>query len=329
MKKIIAVCALALAVLIFASLAYAQKAGKVRRIGFLSVFSSSDLRSVQFHKAFRKGLRELGWVEGKNIHIEYRWMAGRRERLPALAKNLLSQKVEIIVVHGGKPAQIVQRMNKTIPIVMAEASEAVGRGIVKSLARPGGNITGLTSIQTDLAAKRLELLKEIVPSLSRLAVLWNPKGPASRHTWKGLKLLSRKLGIELHSMEAKSPDDFDKAFMNAARVGVDAITTTPAALFVINRHRIVKLAEKYRLPAIYHAIGFVKIGGLISYTRDTADLYHRAAAYVDKILKGAKPADLPVEQPTKFYLTINLKTAKALGITIPPGVLMQATRVIR
>ncbi len=308
----------------------AQEAERIRRLGFLTVFSASHSGSARWQKAFRQGLRDHGWVPGKNITIEYRWMAGRRELLPKFAAQLIDLNVEVIIVHGGAPARIAQRASKTIPIVMAEASDAVGRGIVESLARPGGNITGLTSINVELFAKRLELLKAIVPNLSRVAVLWTPKSPASRHAWKETQLPARQLGIQLHSMEVRSPDELEKAFEDAARAGVGALAGTPGVLATFDQKRISDLAAKHRLPTIYSGSDWVTdAGGLMSYATNYNDLYRRAATYVDKILKGAKPEDLPVEQPRKFDIVINLKTAKVLGLTIPPEILIQATKVIK
>jgi len=244
--------------------------------------------------------------------------------LPDLAAELLRHKVEIVVVEGGEAARVVQQMSKTIPIVMAEATGPVERGLVQSLARPGANITGLSLSPLELIGKRLELLKEIVPKLSRMAVLWNPRSPAATLAWKEIQLPARQLGVQLHSLEVRSPDDFDKAFEEATRVRADALT-----MFSLGDYkRIADLAAKSRLPSIHWARAFAESGGLLAYGPDVADLFRRAAAYVDKILKGAKPGDLPVEQPTKFELVINLKTAKALGLTIPPTVLLRADQVI-
>jgi len=308
----------------------AQEAERIRRLGFLSVFSDSHSGSARWQEAFRQGLRDHGWVPGKNITIEYRWMAGKRKRLPGLAAELLRLNVEVIVVHGGAAARAVQRLSKTIPIVMAEASDALGRGIIKSLARPGGNITGLTSINAELGAKRLELLKAIVPNLSRVAVLWTPRSPASRHAWQETQVPAGQLGIQLHSMEVRSSDDLEKAFKDAARAGAGALAGTPGVLASFDQKLISNLAAKHRLPTIYSGSDWVTdAGGLMSYATNYNDLYRRAATYVDKILKGAKPADLPVEQPRKFDIVINLKTAKALSLTIPPEVLMRADKVIK
>ncbi len=328
MKAIFAVFTTVLAILAWNHPAAGQQQEKVRRIGFLSVFSQSHSGSQRWHQAFRQGLRDLGWIAEKNIRIEYRWMERRRERVPLLADELLSLKVEIIVVHGGHPARVVQRKSKTLPIVMAEASDAVGRGIVQSLARPGGNITGLTSITPVLAAKRLELLKEIVPGLARVAVLWTPKSPASRYAWKVIQRPAQQLGLGLHSTELRNPADLAKAFDDAVKVGVGALIGTSGVTVHFGRKRITDLVAKSRLPAIYVSAATVVAGGLMSYNRDAADLYRRAATFVDKILRGAKPADLPVEQPTKFDLVVNLKTAKALGITVPRSILLRADEVI-
>jgi len=308
----------------------AQEAERIRRLGFMSVFSASHTGSVRWQEAFRQGLRDHGWVPGKNITIEYRWMAGKRERLPEFAAQLVALNLDVIIVHGGAPARFAQRASKTIPIVMAEASDAVGRGIVESLARPGGNITGLTSINVELFAKRLELLKAIIPNLSRVAVLWTPKSPASRHAWKETQLPAKELGIQLHSMEVRSPNDLDKAFQAATGAGAEALVGTPGVLATFDQKRISDLAVASRLPTIYSGSDWVTdAGGLMSYATNYDDLYRRAAAYVDKILKGSKPADLPVEQPKKFDLVINLKTAKKLGITIPTSILYRADKVIK
>lgn len=329
MSKKITAFVLVLAILTSARFAKAQEPGEIRRIGFLSVLSASSSRSMRLYETLRQALRNLGWIEGKNISIESRWMAGKRERLPALAEELLRLKVEVVVVHGGHPARLVQQMNKTIPIVMAEASDAVGRGIIQSLAHPGGNITGLTSIQAELGAKRLELLKEIVPDLSRVAMLWTPKSPASRYEWKEIQPLARQLGLQLHSIQLRRLDDLDKTLEDTVKVGVGALAVTSGVSTHFDRKRITDLAAKHHLPIITTDHYYVDAGALMSYTRDTADLFRRAATYVDKILKGAKPADLPVQQPVKFNLVVNLKTAKTLGITIPPTVLYQATKVIQ
>ncbi len=304
----------------------AQQAEKVYRIGYLSVRSRE--REKNYLPAFQEGLKELGYVEGKNIVIDYRWVHGKRERLPAMATELIRLKVELIVTGGGAAARAAQQASKTIPIVMAEATSPVARGLVQSLARPGGNITGLSLRPPEVFGKMLELLKETVPNLSRVAVLWNPKGPASTLGWNAIQSPARRMGVQLHSMEVRSPDDLDKAFQAATRAGADGLLTTPGAVRG-SRKRILDLAAKSRLPAIHHSAVWARRGGLMGYGASLADLYRRAATYVDKILKGAKPADLPVEQPMKFLLYVNLKTAKLLGLTIPPSILYRADKVIK
>jgi putative ABC transport system substrate-binding protein len=305
----------------------AQQAGKIPRIGLLSPFSPSA--TEPWHQAFRHGLRDLGWVEGQNISIEYRYAEGRRDRLPDLAADLVRLKVDIIVVDSTSPAVAAKNATRAIPIVVASGSDTVASGLVKSLARPGGNITGLDQMAPELGGKRLELLKEIVPTLSRVAVLWNPQNPASTLNWKELQLPARQLGVQLHSLEVRSPGDFDKAFEEVTRARAGALAIMPDPVFVTNLKRIADLAAQSRLPSIFHLREFVDSGGLVAYGPDRADLFRRAATYVDKILKGANPSDLPVEQPTKFELVINLKTAKALGLTIPQSLLLRTDQVIQ
>ncbi len=304
----------------------AQAPAKVRRIGLLSSFSPSD--TALWHQAFRQGLRDRGWVEGKNISIEYRYAEGSSDRLPDLATELVRLKVDIIVTAVTTDALVAKNATRAIPIVMAAASDPVATGLVESLARPGGNITGLSQMSPQLAGKRLELLKEIVPKLSRVAVLWNPQRASSTLTWKELQLPARQLGIQLHSLEVRSPDDLDKAFEDATRARAGALVITGDPVIVTNLRRIAGLAAKSRLPSIFQITEFADSGGLVSYGPDRSDMYRRAATYVDKILKGAKPGELPIEQPTKFEMVINMKTAKALGIKIPQSILVQTTRVI-
>jgi putative ABC transport system substrate-binding protein len=311
-----------------AAMAQAQQPGKIPRIGLLSPFSPSD--TAHWHEAFRQGLRDLGWVEGKNISIEYRYAEGRNDRLPDLVTDLLRLKVDIIVASVGTDALVAKHATKTIPIVMASAGDPVGVGLVESLARPGGNVTGLSQMAPDLAGKRLELLKEIVPKLSRVAVLWRPEGAAtSPLAWKESQLPAQALGLQLHSMEVRNSNDFDKAFEEATRARAGALAILPDPLFVTNLKRIAELAAKSRLPSIFHLSEFVDSGGLVTYGPDRSDLFRRAATYVDKILKERKPADLPVEQPMKFELVINLKAAKQIGLTIPPNVLARADKIFR
>jgi putative ABC transport system substrate-binding protein len=291
----------------------------------LSPFVAAD--AAPWHEAFRQGLRELGWIEGKNIGIEYRYAKAPAD-LPALAAELVQLKVDVIVTSatGTLPAKEATR---TIPIVMASNADPVVMGMVASLARPGGNVTGLSQISSELAGKRLELLKQIVPNLSRVAVMWNPGGRGSTVNWQEMQLPARSLGLELHSLETRNPSDFDQAFADASRAHVGALAIMPNPLFAGNLRRIADLAIKRRLPAIFNLREFADSGGLITYGPNRTAEFRRAATYVDKILKGAKPSDLPVEQPTKFELVINLKTAKALGLTIPQPLLLRADELIQ
>jgi putative tryptophan/tyrosine transport system substrate-binding protein len=309
-----------------AVLAHAQQARKVPRVGLLSPFSSSD--TALWHQAFLQGLRDLGWIEGKTIIIEYRYAEGRNDRLPELVADLIRFKVEIIVTAVTNDTLAAKNATREIPIVMVAAGDPVATGIVESLARPGGNITGLSQMNPELIGKRLELLKEIVPELSSVAVLWNPEDPISILGWNEIQLPARKLGVEAHSLQVRSSGDLDKAFDAAARTRVGALVIMPNPVFVTNLKRIADFATQNRLPSIFHLREFADAGGLVSYGVDRSDLFRRAATYVDKILKGANPADLPIEQPTKFELVVNLKTAKALGLAVPPSVLARADEVI-
>jgi putative tryptophan/tyrosine transport system substrate-binding protein len=317
-------CGMLFALCLFAE---AQQPAKVPRIGLLSPFSPSA--TALWHQAFLQGLRDLGWVEGKNISIEYRYAEGRRDRLPDLVADLVHLKVDIIVASVNTDALVAKKATSTIPIVMASAGDPVATGLVDSLARPGGNITGLSQMAPEMAGKRLELLKEIVPKLSRVAVLWNPQGTTSTLNWKEIQLPARELGVQLHSLEVQSLNNFDKAFEDATRARAGALSIMPDQLFAGNLKWIADLAIKSRLPSIFHLSEFADSGGLVAYGPDRSDQFRRAATYVDKILKGTKPADLPVEQPMKFEFVINLKTAKALNLTIPQSVLFRADRVIR
>ncbi len=327
MNRKIVICLLTTALLSPVPFVDAQQPGKIPRIGLLSPFSPSA--TALWHQAFRQGLRDLGWVEGKNISIEYRYAEGRSDRLPELAADLVRLKVNIIVAAVNTDALAAKNATRTIPIVVASAGDPVAIGLVASLAHPGGNITGLSQISPELAGKRLELLKEIVPKLSRVAVLWNPQGTTSPLSWKEIQLPARELGVQLHSLEVRSSSDFDKAFEDATRARAGALAIMPDPLFAGNLKRIADLAAKSHLPSIFHLTEFVDSGGLVAYGVDRSDQFRRAATYVDKILKGTKPADLPVEQPTKFELVINLKTAKQIGLTIPPNVLARADKVIK
>jgi putative ABC transport system substrate-binding protein len=276
-------------------------------------------------------LRDLGYVEGRDFVIEFRDAKGTPERLPALAAELVALMVDVIVASGKPHALAAKQATRTIPIVFVVGFDPVVDGLVTSLARPGGNATGLSSLGSELVTKRLELLTQAVPGVSRVAGLWQPGALGERMEKDMLKeaeVAARALGVRLQFVEARGPADFDRAFSDMTRARVDALTLLTSTTFLSERRRLVALAAKNRLPALYPAREYVDAGGLMAYGADFADLYRRAATYVDKILKGAKPADLPVEQPTKFELVINLKTAKSLGLTIPPSVLSRADQLI-
>jgi putative ABC transport system substrate-binding protein len=275
-------------------------------------------------------LRELGWVEGQNLVIEYRSAEGRFDRLPELAAELVRLKVDVIVAAPTPGALAAKKATATVPIVGVSLTEPVGVGLIASLARPGGNVTGVAySVGTDIFGKDLALLKEVVPKVRRVAVLSNPDGPVQPLTISNVKAAARSLGLELQLVEARGPGDFDRAFAAMAKERVGALFVVTDPVFIPHRARLVSLAAKSRLPSIFTQRADVEAGGLLSYGPSFADMYRRAAAYVDKILKGARPADLPVEQPTKFELVINLKTAKTLGLTIPPSLLQRADEVIQ
>jgi putative ABC transport system substrate-binding protein len=308
--------------------AEAQQAGKVARIGWLG---DSPAASPHLDEAFRQGLRDLDYVEGRNVVIEYRWAEGKFERLPALAAELVALKVDVILAGTVLAAVAAKQAIRTIPIVFAAVADPLGSGLVTSLARPGGNVTGLSVLSPELVGKRLEQLKQALPGVSRVAVLWQPGAFGERteqDMLKAAEVAARALGVRLQFVEARGPTDFDRAFSDMTRAHAGALTVLPSPMFLNERRRLVDLAAKHRLPAGYPWREGADAGGLISYGPSLADLYRRAATYVDKILKGAKPGDLPVEQPTKFELVINLKTAKALGLTIPPSLLHRADQVI-
>ena len=274
-------------------------------------------------------MRERGYEEGKNIGIEWRFGDSKLDRLPALAVELVGLKVAVIVTGGTAPTRAAKEATSTIPIVMAQDNDPVASGVVASLARPGGNITGLTNFAPELSSKRLEILREVVPKLSRVAVLGLSSGPTSALVMKELEPAARVMGVKLQYLNILEPEDVETAFRAAAEGRADGLTTFASVMVVSQRARIVELAAKNRLPGIYHNSQFAEIGGLMFYGVNVLDLDRRAALYVDKILKGAKPADLPVEQPTKFEFVINLKTGKQIGLTIPPNVLARADRVIK
>jgi putative ABC transport system substrate-binding protein len=309
-------------------LARAQQAKKIPRIGWLE-HSSPNPEVLRLIELFRQGLRDLGWFEGQNVAIEYRYAEGKTERLSELAAELVRLKVDCIVTAGGQPTEAAQQATKTIPIVMAVSGDPVAQGFVASLARPGGNITGLSILSPELSGKRLELLKEAVPGLARVGVLRIPP-KAHIQAWKELEAAARSLRLKLQPLEVRGPDDLAKLFQAAVKERAQGLLTLPHALFARDyRTMIVELAAKHRLPVMYDHKEFSKVGGLMSYGPDVDDNFRRAAVYVDKILKGTKPADLPVEQPMKFEFIINLKAAKQIGVTIPPNVLVRADKVIR
>jgi putative ABC transport system substrate-binding protein len=329
MVRIVRTSGFVLAALILPLLqsAGAQQAEKVPRIGYLSGSPPSSI--AERIEAFRQGLRELGYMEGKNIVLEWRSAEGKRDRLPALATELVHLKVDLIVTAGPLVTRAVKQATSTIPIVMAQDPDPVGNGFVASLARPGGNITGLSRIAPGLTGKQLELLKEIVPKLSRVAVFGTSTRPGNAQTLREVELAAGAFGVKVQFLDILSPKDIETAFQAAVKERADgALWFVTGSIGNPHRKKIADLAVSSRLPVIYFQRVDVEVGGLMTYGVNVVELHRRAAVYVDKILKGAKPADLPVEQPTKFELVINLKTAKALGLKIPAHVLMEADRVI-
>ncbi len=307
--------------------AHAQQPTKIPRIGFLITSSPSAI--VPRMDAFRQGLRELGYVEGKNIVIERRHAEGKFDQLPALAAELVGLKVDVIVTSGPTATRPAKNATSTIPIVMTFDDDPVGSGFVASLARPGGNITGLSTLSPEISGKQLELLKEIVPKLGRVAVIGTSSRQGTEQTLKEMEPAAGAFGVKLQYLDVQNPKDIESVFRAASQGRVDAVLVVQSPVFNSQRAQIAELAVKSRLPAAYPRGEFVEAGGLMSYGVSQTDLDKRAAGYVDKILKGAKPAELPVEQPTKFELVINLKAAKQIGLTIPPNVLARADRVIR
>jgi len=308
----------------------AQQSRRVFRIGILGNVPLTAPEGALLWGAFIQGLRELGYVEGQNITIEYRSSDGKYERLPDLAADLVRLKVDVIVVPAPQNALAAKNVTRTIPIVMASAGDPVADGLVASLARPGGNITGLSGlVGPEIGGKRLGLLKEAVPTVSRVAFLSNPANPPSAAYLGETKTAARSVKVQLQMLEAREPGEFERAFAAMTRERVDALLVLNDGMFLIHRTQIAVLAAKQRLPTMFGGREYVDAGGLMSYAASGRDNFRRAATYVDKILKGAKPADLPVEQPTKFELVLNLRTAKALGLTIPPSLLQRADEVIQ
>ena len=311
----------AVVLLAVAVIAEAQQQTKVTKIGWLSVSGGRD--------DYKKALRALGYIEGKNIAFEYRSAEGEPGRFPALADELVRLKVDLIVANATTAALAAKNATRTIPIVFTSGGDPVAVGLIDSLARPGGNLTGFSNISSELAGKRLEFLKETVPKLSRIAVMWDPQNPGSAQQWKESQLPARELALQLHSIEVSRADKFEAAFKEAVNVRTAALAVMASPFFYSNQKQLTDLAIKNRLPVTYPREEFVTGGGLMSYGSDRSESFRRAALMVDKILKGAKPADLPVEQPTKFELVINLKTANQIGLPIPPSVLARADRVIK
>jgi len=323
-NTLIALAALSAAAGSRASLA--QQQGKVWRVGFLSLTSASV--ASQNTGAFLKGMRELGYVEGKNLVIEWRFADGKFERLPGLAAELVQLKVDVIVAAASPAISVAQKATATIPIVMASTGDPVGSGFVKSLARPGGNITGLSNMGGDIGPKLFDLLHSVVPNLSRVAVLVSPTSTTYRAISEGVQAAAQKAGVKTLVAEASTPQEIENAFSMMARENTGAVIVGATPFFTLQRPQIAELAIKYRMPSIFGTRAYVEAGGLMSYGQNIANNYWRAATYVDKILKGAKPGDLPVEQPVTLELVVNLKTAKALGLAIPQTILLRADEVI-
>jgi putative ABC transport system substrate-binding protein len=313
--------------LVAARPAQAQPSEKAGRVGFLGF--NDETASKAFIEAFRQGLRDLGYIERKNIFIEYRWAEGKPDRLPKLANELVELKVDVIFAAAALSVRAARNATQTTPIVFEMLADPVSAGFVDSLARPGANLTGIAGLAPELSGKRLELLKEIVPKLSSVGILANPANPNFRSVLKESELAARALKLRLQVVEVRASGELEKAFARMAKARVDALTVVPDSMLVANQKTILNLALKNRLPAVYGTSGVVEDGGLMAYGPSQTEMWRRAATFVDKILKGTRPVDLPVEQPTKFELVINLKTAKQIGLTIPPNVLARADRVIR
>jgi putative tryptophan/tyrosine transport system substrate-binding protein len=310
--------------------AEAQQPTKIPRVGLIRPERAGDPTGERLVDALRQGLRELGYVEGLNIALEIRWFEGKRDRLPEVASELVRLKVDVIVAGGTSVTRAAKKETSTIPIIMwGVGGDVVAEGLVASLARPGGNITGLTTLSTELSGKRLELLKETVPKASRVAVLSNPDNPETVSRLKETEDAAKVFGVTLQSLKVRTLNEIESAFGATAKERTGALIVLSDALFNAHRTQITDLAIKNRLPTIYASAEFVEVGGLMSYAPNLPDLSRRSAIYVDKILKGTKPADLPVEAPLKFELVINLKAAKQIGLTVPPNVLARADRVVR
>ena len=306
--------------------AEAQQSAKAPRVGLFGLGSAAE--SSPLFEALRQGLRERGWVEGQNIAFEDRTTVSHYSRLPDVAAELVRLRVDVIVTLGTTPALAARKATRTIPIVARSGSDPVEMGLAASLARPGGNVTGLTSSGRELIGKRIELLKETLPGLSRIAVLWNPESRTQPLMLRDAEAAARSLGLQVWPAEVRGPEDLEKAFASIAHKRPEALVPTPSNMFWAHRVKVVDLAARHRLPTTFTDRGYVEAGGLMSYGPDEKAIFHQLATYVDRILRGAKPGDLPIEQPTKFELAINLKTAKALGLTIPQSILARADQII-
>jgi putative tryptophan/tyrosine transport system substrate-binding protein len=307
---------------------HAQQGERVRRIGILFSSTESDALNHALITAFRTGLKEHGWTEGLNFKLELRYAGGKPEQLPMLAADLVQANVDLIVTGGTEPIQAASKATTSIPIVMTTIGDPVGAGVVASLARPGGNVTGLSLLATELSAKRVELLKEMLPALTRVAVLWNPNNASVVLKFKEIETAAKSLNIQVRSMPIREANDIERVLQPAELGNAEAVITTEDALQMSHRSRIIDLARQQKVPVASEFDIFARSGSLMSYGPSILDLWRRAADYVDKIFKGAKPADLPVEQPTRFELVLNLKSAKALGLAVPPTMLTRADKVI-
>ena len=329
MKRIIVFWLLATVLVTIVSVAQAQQPKKVPLIGYLLTTSNPTIVGPNI-EIFRQALRDLGYIEGKNIHVEYRYIEGQQDRVPSLIAELVQLKVDVLIVATLTSIRAAKQATTTIPVVMVTSGDPVATGIVDSLARPGGNITGLTRLTRELNGKRIELLKEAVPGVARVGVLWDPRGPGPAIAFKEYEAAARSLKIKLQSLEVRDANpDFEGAFKAAITGRASALIEISSSVFNRHARRIADLAIKNRLPSMCEGSEFVKAGCLMSYSSSNAEIFRRLAVYVDKILKGTKPADLPVEQPMKFEFVINLKTAKQIGLTIPQWTLMKADKVIR
>ncbi len=309
--------------------ARAQQRDRVRRLGFLLPYIQTDPQAQARVSAFTAALQERGWTDGRNVRFEFRYTEGQPNRLPALAADLAQRNVDVILTAGTESTDAARKATKAIPIVMAAVGDPIAAGFIASLARPGGNITGASLLATELTAKRLQLLKEILPALTRLAVLWSGANASVIQKLKQIQAAAPQFGVQLHAFELRVPDDLDKAFESAVQFGAQAVMTTEDAIQITHRARVVELGKRHMMPVASEFGEFAQAGTLMSFGPSILDQFRYAASYVDKLFKGARPSDLPVEQATRFELIVNLKTAKALGLTIPPSVLSRADEVIQ